>query len=313
MRTPYVSHPVGGHRQSQRALHGLWQIAIRLCILEDLFEKLHCCHEICSLQREVLRHDATCSLLQAHVSQALSHCNGLLGTDHPFLLLPHINREQKREIRQDVHGLCTRTITQQRQTLFERCPRLCSFILLPVGPSQPVDDPRKHFLVTFRPQPLLCSEKGALGLLLQARQEGCFTKLEQDLTTSSVLLTQQIQSRPIMGDGLFSGCHVQGLCRSPQRVIDASRLVATAPKMEGQRSQLVHMHGLLLPIASLKEATYKPVQASTPGGADFCIEALTNFVMGKCEGSCLLGSDKPSAYRLKQACLNHFHLRSEER
>jgi len=70
----------------------------------------------------------------------------------------------------------------------------------------------------------------------------------------------------------------------------------------------VHIHGLLLPIAGLKEATNEPMQASTSGGADFRMEALTNFVVGEREGSCLLGSDKPSTYSLKQTRLNRFHL-----
>jgi hypothetical protein len=56
---------------------------------------------------------------------------------------------------------------------------------------------------------------------------------------------------------------------------------------------------LLLPIASLKEATNEPMQASTPRGADFRVEALTNFVMVEREGSCLIGSDEPGTYSLK--------------
>src|SRR5205807_1485526 len=111
-----------------------------------------------------------------------------------------------------------------------------------------------------------------------------------------------------MGDGLFGRRRLQCLCCSTERVMDASRLVATAYKMEGQRSELVHIHGLLLPILGLKEATNEPMQTSTPRGADFRIEAFTNFVVGEREGSCLLGSDEPSTYSLKQTRLNRFHL-----
>src|SRR6266516_4828644 len=49
MRTPHVSHPVGGHRQVQAALCGLRQIAIRLRVPLDLLEKLYGCHEIFSM------------------------------------------------------------------------------------------------------------------------------------------------------------------------------------------------------------------------------------------------------------------------
>src|SRR6266702_1607195 len=111
-----------------------------------------------------------------------------------------------------------------------------------------------------------------------------------------------------MGDGLFSCCRLQCLCCSTERVIDASQLVATVYKMEGQRSKLVHIHGLLLPIAGLKEATNEPMQASTPRGANFRIEALTNFVVSEREGPCLIGSDEPGTYTLKQTRLNRFHL-----
>src|SRR6266568_4011175 len=69
VRAPHVSHPVGGHRQVQTALRGLRQIAMRHRVPEDLLEKLHGCHEIFSMQGEVLRHDATRSLLQSRVSQ----------------------------------------------------------------------------------------------------------------------------------------------------------------------------------------------------------------------------------------------------
>src|SRR6266702_6755890 len=41
MRTPHVSHPVGGDSQVQTALCGLRQITIRLRVPEDLLEKLH--------------------------------------------------------------------------------------------------------------------------------------------------------------------------------------------------------------------------------------------------------------------------------
>src|SRR5258708_35502206 len=111
-----------------------------------------------------------------------------------------------------------------------------------------------------------------------------------------------------MSNGLFSRCRLQCLCCSTERVIDASRLVATVCKMEGQCSELVNLHALRLPIVSLKEATNEPMEASTPRGADFRIEALTKFVVGEREGSCLLGSDEPSTYRLKQTRLNRFHL-----
>src|SRR6266536_167963 len=179
MRTAHVCHPVGGHRQVQTALCALRQIAIRLCMCEDLLEKLPGCHEILSVQGEVLCHDATRSLLQSRVSQKLRHLYCLLGTGHPFLLLPHINGEQKGEIRQDVHRFCTRTIPQQRQSLFERCPRCCSFIQLPVGSSQSVNGLRKCFPVTLLQQPVLCDGIGALGLLLLACQQGRFAQPEQ--------------------------------------------------------------------------------------------------------------------------------------
>src|SRR6266536_1388450 len=246
MRTAHVCHPVGGHRQVQTALCALRQIAIRLCMCEDLLEKLHGCHEILSVQGEVLCHDATRSLLQSRVSQKLRHLYCLLGTGHPFLLLAHINSEQKGEIGQDVQGLCTRTITQQRQSLFECCPRCGSFILSPVGSSQSVNGLRKSFPVTLRQQPALCGAIGALGLLLLACQQGGFAQLEQHITTSSVLFTQQVQGRPIMGDGLFSRCRLQCLCCSTERVMDASRLVTTVYKMEGQRSEVVNIHVRLL-------------------------------------------------------------------
>src|SRR5947208_2576574 len=102
-----------------------------------------------------------------------------------------------------------------------------------------------------------------------------------------------------MGDGFFGSCRLQCLCCSAERVMDCSRLVATVCKMEGQRSELVHIHGLLLPIVGLKESTNEPMQASTPRGADFRVEALTNFVVVEREGCCLLGSDEPSMYSLK--------------
>jgi hypothetical protein len=63
-----------------------------------------------------------------------------------------------------------------------------------------------------------------------------------------------------------------------------------------------------LAIAGLKEVTNEPMQASTPRGADFRVEALTNFVMVEREGSCLIGSDEPSLCSLKQTCLNGFYL-----
>src|SRR6266487_720252 len=308
MRTPQVSHPVGGYRQVQTALCGLRQIAMRLGVLKDLLEKLYGCNKILSMQGEVLGHDAPRSLLQSRVSQKLRHLYCLLGTGHPFLLLPHINGEQKGEIRQDVHRFCTRTIPQQRQSLFERCPRCCSFIQLPVGSSQSVNGLRKCFPVTLLQQPVLCDGIGALGLLLLACQQSCFAQPEQHITTSPVLFTQQVQGHPIMGDRLFSCCRLQCLCCSTERVIDASRLVATACTVEGQRGELVHIHGLLLPILGLKEATNEPMQASTPRGADFRVEALTNFVMGEREGSRLLGSNEPRLCSLKQARLNSFHL-----
>lgn len=72
-----------------------------------------------------------------------------------------------------------------------------------------------------------------------------------------------------MGDGLFGRCCLQCLGCSTERVMDASGLVATVCKMEGQRSELVHIHGLLLPIAGLKEATNKPMQPPTSRGTDF--------------------------------------------
>src|SRR6266568_6264909 len=168
MRTPHVCYPVGCHRQIQTALCGLRQIPIRLCVPEDLLEKLHGCHEILSMQVEVLCHDATSSLLQSRVSQALGHLYCLLGKGHPFLLLPHVDSEQKGEISQDVHGLRTRTITQQRQSLFKCCPRCCSFILSPVGSSQSMHSLRKRFPVTLLYQPALCGSIGVLGLLLLA-------------------------------------------------------------------------------------------------------------------------------------------------
>src|SRR6266567_5624768 len=111
-----------------------------------------------------------------------------------------------------------------------------------------------------------------------------------------------------MGDGLFGRRRLQCLCCSTERVMDASRLVTTVCKMEGQRGELVHIHGLLLPIVGLKKATNEPMQASTPRGADFRVEALTNFVMVEHEGSWLLGSNEASMYSLKQARLNSFHL-----
>src|SRR5258708_1692283 len=73
MRTPHVSHPVGGYRQVQTALRGLRQIAMRLRVHKDLLEKLHGCTEILSMQGEILCHDATRSLLQSRVSQKLRH------------------------------------------------------------------------------------------------------------------------------------------------------------------------------------------------------------------------------------------------
>src|SRR5438034_153519 len=109
-----------------------------------------------------------------------------------------------------------------------------------------------------------------------------------------------------MGDGLFSSCRLQCLCCSTQRVIDASRLVATVYKMEGQRSELVHIHGLLLPILGLKKATNELMQTSTSSGTNFSVEALTNFVMVEPEGSYLLGSDEPSTYSLEQTLFNRF-------
>src|SRR6266567_9481670 len=127
---------------------------MRLCVSEDLLEKLHGCNEILSMQGEVLCHDATRSLFQSRVSQKLRHLYCLLGRGHPFLLLPHIDGEQKGEISQDVHGLRTRTITQQRQSLFECCPRCGSFILSPVGLPQSVNGFRQSFPVTLLQQPV---------------------------------------------------------------------------------------------------------------------------------------------------------------
>lgn len=89
-------------------------------------------------------------------------------------MLPHVDSEQKGEISQDFHSLRTRTITQQRQSLFECCPRCCSFILSPVGLSQSVNGLRKSFPVTLLQQPVLCGAIGTFGLLLLASQQGRF-------------------------------------------------------------------------------------------------------------------------------------------
>src|SRR5256885_12843747 len=60
--------------------------------------------------------------------------------------------------------------SQQRQSLFERCPRCGSFVLPPVGLSQSVNGLRKSFPVTLLQQPALCGGIGALGLLLLDRK-----------------------------------------------------------------------------------------------------------------------------------------------
>src|SRR6266571_1537055 len=185
---------------------------------------------------------------------------------------------------------------------------LCSPILSPLCQSSPMSRQRKRLAVFPLRKPAARILVRTLCFCILPSHQCHFTEIEQEITTPLVLSTQQVQGRSIMGDGLFSRCRLQCLCCSTERVIDASRLVATVYKMEGQRSELVHIHGLLLPILGLKEATNQPVQASTPRGADLRIEALTNFVVGKREGSCLLGSDEPSTYSLKQTRLNCFHL-----
>src|SRR6266699_5473037 len=90
--------------------------------------------------------------------------------------------------------------------------------------------------------------------------------------------------------------------------MDPALLVATAGEVEGQLGEVGRTHGLLLVIAGLQELPNTPMQASTPGGADFGIEALTDFIVTEEEASGLLGPHEPSALRRKETLLHRFEL-----
>src|SRR2546425_8436248 len=90
--------------------------------------------------------------------------------------------------------------------------------------------------------------------------------------------------------------------------MDPPLLVATACEVEGQLGKVGRAHERLLSIAGFQDLPNRPMQVSTPGGADFGIETLTDFIVAEEEASGLLGLHEPGALRRKETLLYRFKL-----
>src|SRR5947207_7794103 len=161
-------------------------------------------------------------------------------------------------------------------------------------------------VVSLCEQPVVCRLVDPLGFLLLACQQGDPTQSKQHVPASSVGRTQQGQDGAILGHGLFEGSGLKCLCGSTQRVRDAPLLVTTVREVEGQIGELRRTQTLLVSSARFQDLPNHAMQASTPGGADFSIQACTDVVMTEEEVTCLLSAHEPSMHRLKQAFLHRF-------
>src|SRR2546426_297004 len=112
----------------------------------------------------------------------------------------------------------------------------------------------------------------------------------------------------IVGHGLFSSVGVQCICSGTLGVVDAAVPISTASEVEGEFGKVIPAHGLLGLISSLKDVTNEPMKASTTRGADFSVQALTNFVVAEREASRPIGSDEMCMCSLNEILFNHFYL-----
>src|SRR5881275_2713469 len=160
---------------------------------------------------------------------------------------------------------------------------------------------QRLLVISLCEQPALSGLVDRFSFLFFARQQGGLAQIKQHVPAPSVFRTEQDESGAILGHGLLEGSGLQRLCGSTEGVMDSSLLVTAACEVEGQIGELGCAQGLLLPIARFQELPDDPMQASTPGGADFGIQALTDFVVVEEEASCLLGPYEPSTHRLEKA------------